>query len=715
MYRIILQLTTAALLFASTGLQAQIKNGQLSNWVQAQSVGEPFYNPDQWETSNYSMLTRAIVSVEEIVNGSNSIAHVSSSTQGIDAISSGHISQSIPTIGASVITLWAKCDSLYGNSGCVMAVKALDGTVLQTDTTRTVDANFRNYQMIVDPAIIATYDTITVWIEAQGAIDMWDEEADGFSVFLIDEVRVTPEPLNFEFLDHRSKAITLEAALEISEGLLYVSCDNQSRNTTVNLANGNCNLQKLFRNEDKMEDSHIQIINDSTQVVFLENFDGFDVSFGGFIAIRIENGVVVDVFNDFDLNFEDGIWQYAWLIEHVQLDTLGNWIIDSRDQGFFQYRDSILTPLNIQGDLFLNKSGDWFLYDETNLSAYDGTASTLLLSNQDIIDLKFHDAYNYLLSSDTLYRYNDQFTSLESKWALPVNNLSFDNILLSDSKISFLINETNEFSVIEISGGQEIERRFPKEPSENLGMLSTRTNDKIMFSGAFNLDDINHLFFREFSLTENNFYDRVDLSIDDYRIEYDSTFFRVDPIITYDTTFYNTYDFSTEITNLQDRSIFNIGAYSKNYNSLSFYPSTFLTVQLDNDILPFGSYINNEKISDVYGNACLNSALELHITGANFKFNQNENRTLTPDFLSSVSSIEELNIKVYPNPFVDYVNLEGILNFHSWQLYDINGRLLRKGDSSQYNLDLGGLTAGSFVLLLTTQNGEQYRQILVKP
>ena len=91
MYRIILQLTTAVLLFASVGLQAQIKNGQLSNWVQAQSVGEPFYNPNQWETSNYSMLTRAIVSVEEIVNGSNSIAHVSSSTQGIDAISSGHI------------------------------------------------------------------------------------------------------------------------------------------------------------------------------------------------------------------------------------------------------------------------------------------------------------------------------------------------------------------------------------------------------------------------------------------------------------------------------------------------------------------------------------------------------------------------------------------------------------------------------------------------
>ena len=127
---------------------------------------------------------------------------------------------------------------------------------------------------------------------------------------------------------------------------------------------------------------------------------------------------------------------------------------------------------------------------------------------------------------------------------------------------------------------------------------------------------------------------------------------RDSPIVTYDTSFYNSYDFSTEITNLQDRTIFNIGAYSKNYNSLSFYPSTFLTVQLDNDILPFGSYINNEKIADVYGNACLNSALELHITGANFKFNQNENRTLTPDFLSSVSSIEELNIKVYPNPFV---------------------------------------------------------------
>ena len=118
----------------------------------------------------------ARVSVVENTDGLNSIAHISSTNQGTDAQSSGYISQEISTSDVSVLSLWAKCDSLYGNSGCVLAVKALDGTVLQTDTTKTVDTDYRKYEMTLDSAVIANHNSIVLWIEAQGALDPWDDQ-----------------------------------------------------------------------------------------------------------------------------------------------------------------------------------------------------------------------------------------------------------------------------------------------------------------------------------------------------------------------------------------------------------------------------------------------------------------------------------------------------------------------------------------------------------
>ena len=711
MYRFTSLLAAAICLF-TTGIQGQIKNSDFSVWIEAQSSGEVYYDPQDWATSNQSILTMARVSVVENTDGLNSIAHISSTNQGTDAQSSGYISQEISTSDVSVLSLWAKCDSLYGNSGCVLAVKALDGTVLQTDTTKTVDTDYRKYEMTLDSAVIANHNSIVLWIEAQGALDPWDDQEDGFSVFLVDEVKASQTSLNFEFLDHRSKTITLEAAQDIDEGLLYVSCDRENRSMMVNLANDNCDLDVLF--EAKMEYAHIQVINDSTQVVFLENFDTSDLFFGGFFAVRVENGVVVDIFEDFDLNFDDNsIWNYTWHIDMVQLDSLENWIIDSYDEGFFQYRDSILTPLTIQGDLFLNKAGDWFVYDESDLSYFDGTNHTPLLSNQNIIDLRFQGDNNYLLSSDTLFRYNDQFTNLEMSWALPEQNLPFDQILLSDSKITFLINEVDEFTLFENIDGQQSSLTYPKDTTESLSLLSSRGDEKVMFSGVYLENTIEHLFFREFSLSEENSYDRVDLSIDEYGLIYDTTTFFVDPIVIIDTTFVDHYEFRTAISNQQDRTIDHLNAYSKYYLMISNHGRS-LTVTIDEALPSNASVVSSDSIFIYFATDCFGSTLELLLTGANFKFNQNENRRLTPDFVSSVSSLEDLNIKVYPNPFSDQINLEGIENFHSWQLYDMYGRLVRRGVARSSNLDLSGLRSGSYVLLITTTEGEQFHQTLIK-
>ena len=94
MYRFTSLLAAAICLF-TTGIQGQIKNSDFSVWIEAQSSGEVYYDPQDWATSNQSILTMARVSVVENTDGLNSIAHISSTNQGTDAQSSGYISQEI--------------------------------------------------------------------------------------------------------------------------------------------------------------------------------------------------------------------------------------------------------------------------------------------------------------------------------------------------------------------------------------------------------------------------------------------------------------------------------------------------------------------------------------------------------------------------------------------------------------------------------------------
>jgi len=363
--------------------------------------------------------------------------------------------------------------------------------------------------------------------------------------------------------------------------------------------------------------------------------------------------------------------------------------------------------------LFLNRRGDWFVYDETDLYAYDGVDQILLIDEQDIRDIQFKGTYNYILSKDSLYRYDDQFLELQMKWELPLVDLEFDKILVSDDQVTFLVDDKEEFSIIKVENGTEVERLFSKDSTESLSLLSFHSGTSLLLSGSyFKNFEFHHLFFREFSLDEDNFYDRVDLSLDEYIIEYDSSSYWVDqwaPVP--DTTFFDIYDFKTTITNHQDRTITSVGAYSKPYSWVS--PSLYLSVDLNENIVPYGSHFSNSNVSDRYAQT-LDENLVLHITGANYKFNKSDLKSGTPDFISQVSSIADLNIRAYPNPFSDYLNIESDRDVVVWQLYDMNGRLLYECDDLNTMPWMGELAAGPYVLQTRTENGDMQSEIVVK-
>jgi hypothetical protein len=61
------------------------------------------------------------------------------------------------------------------------------------------------------------------------------------------------------------------------------------------------------------------------------------------------------------------------------------------------------------------------------------------------------------------------------------------------------------------------------------------------------------------------------------------------------------------------------------------------------------------------------------------------------------------NLVVYPNPFVDFVQVDGIIN-GQYELYAIDGKRIRQGNLNGQNIDLSGLPSGSYLLHLTQEN-----------
>jgi len=567
--------------------------------------------------------------------------------------------------------------------------------------------------LIVDNQILTQHDSITVWIEAQGTINQWDEEDDGSAVFLIDEVRATSEPLSFEFLDHSHQTTKLGCALALPQGILYVSTNTEEPGTKVTIVDDNCKIKILGELSLRAFDTSIQEVNHSTQFVVLQNFDGWDLVYPGFIGILVENGEVKMIEESFSPFSDMNPLGFNVFTESVIMDSLGALIIDTEQDGFYQYKDSILTELTIEGDLFLNNQKDWFVYNETELFYFDGTSSIQLLTDQDIIGIEYAGLYNYILSSDSLYRYDEQFSAVKTKWVLPQEEMSFEQILMSDSQITFLLNDKEEFTIIDVLETETKTQSFPKDTTEKLSLLSFQESNSIMLAGSYSIADVfDHLFFREFSREEINEYDRVDLSLDEFKIEYDTTSYHVDPIVTSDTSFYDVYEMHTFISNHQDRRIVSLNGYSKPYQNV-FGWSDYLDVSLEEEIAPFGTYFSNDEISEV-SRGSVNESLLLYITGANFKFNASNERSQLPDFTASVSSISDLNIKIFPNPFTDYFTIESSDDFHSWCLYDISGRLIYVSSDLEPLSRLAELEAGSYLFQVLTLDGQLHNEIVVK-
>lgn len=76
-----------------------------------------------------------------------------------------------------------------------------------------------------------------------------------------------------------------------------------------------------------------------------------------------------------------------------------------------------------------------------------------------------------------------------------------------------------------------------------------------------------------------------------------------------------------------------------------------------------------------------------------------------------VNDLAELNLKIYPNPVQDILNISSQKKIDSVQIYDVNGKLV--SNSTQDKISLNHLPNGTYWVLIQIE-GKTYREKLIK-
>ncbi|MBA5793483.1 T9SS type A sorting domain-containing protein [Flavobacterium sp. xlx-214] len=82
---------------------------------------------------------------------------------------------------------------------------------------------------------------------------------------------------------------------------------------------------------------------------------------------------------------------------------------------------------------------------------------------------------------------------------------------------------------------------------------------------------------------------------------------------------------------------------------------------------------------------------------------------------ASTQDFTKLNLKVYPNPTNDIINIETQETLQSYEVYNVLGQQLQKGlFNSNNQINLHGVTAGTYFIKVTTQQGSSATVKVVK-
>lgn len=176
--------------FWTSQITAQIINGDFHHWDTIAMFGQPYINPAGWVTNNNNYNAGlANTPVTRGVDSTGFYAIIVSREWGLDAVLPGRLKQTIRSQGLTRIEYYGKCDSLFQTGTCDVNVYAGESNhLVYTDRILNKDTAFLFRSIDILPEWIQGYDSVTVEFVANGRLDMWDEQEDGYAVFLMDHV-----------------------------------------------------------------------------------------------------------------------------------------------------------------------------------------------------------------------------------------------------------------------------------------------------------------------------------------------------------------------------------------------------------------------------------------------------------------------------------------------------------------------------------------------
>lgn len=89
-----------------------------------------------------------------------------------------------------------------------------------------------------------------------------------------------------------------------------------------------------------------------------------------------------------------------------------------------------------------------------------------------------------------------------------------------------------------------------------------------------------------------------------------------------------------------------------------------------------------------------------------FNFGEVEDYTVKVEEALAVSDASKSKISIYPNPFVDVVNITDINNVKSIEVTDAAGRLVQSL-KPQSQINLSGLNSGVYIITLKMKDGSK--------
>jgi hypothetical protein len=70
------------------------------------------------------------------------------------------------------------------------------------------------------------------------------------------------------------------------------------------------------------------------------------------------------------------------------------------------------------------------------------------------------------------------------------------------------------------------------------------------------------------------------------------------------------------------------------------------------------------------------------------------------------------DLQIYPNPFSKNIEVVGLTNNSEWEVFSIDGRLLKSGKLNTNSIDLDSLINGFYILAIQDGGNKIFRKIL---